>query len=139
MAPFPLFQRHVSTPWQFFQAMANFPSNGNFFQAKAIFPSHGNFSKKNYNKNNTTDNDDVSRISINSDMVNSTISSESLDVTDNNSTLHSSEFNDDELFKELYEYVLVTKREAADNRTNNVLYAIRRNKHKQNFKFIIIY
>ena len=63
-------------------------------------------------------------------MVNSTISSESLNVTDNNSTLHSSEFNDDELFKELYhEYVLFTKREAADNRTNNDLYAIRRNKH----------
>ena len=86
--------------------------------------------RRNYNKNNTTGNDDVSRRSINSDMVNSTISSESLDVTDNNSTLHSSEFNDDELFEELYhEYVLFTKRQAADNRTNIDLYAIRRNKH----------
>ena len=53
----------------------------------------------NYNK--TVCANDMLRNSI-SDEVNSTINSESVDIIDNNSTLQSSEFNDDELFKELY-------------------------------------
>ena len=80
----------------------------------------------NYNK--TVCANDMLRNSI-SDEVNSTINSESVDIIDNNSTLQSSEFNDDELFKELYhQYVMFTKRET-DNRRNNDLYVNRKNKN----------
>ena len=85
---------------------------------------------RNYVKNmsaNTIDNDDVIQNSIN-DKANSTISSESINIKDN-SSLHSSEFDDDGLFKDLYhQYVMFTKREA-DNKINNDLHVIRRNKH----------
>ena len=85
---------------------------------------------RNYDKNmsaNTIDNDEVIQNSIN-DKAKSTISSESINIK-GKSSLHSSEFDEDELFKDLYhQYVMFTKR-GADNKINNDLHVIRRNKH----------